>query len=317
MSTDSWTGMLSRMGVPDGPFPDRLRAWLDGVTLYGGGLVENTDTTFSSGITYPTISFEIQRFLPSEVPSQSIRFTSIRRYEYESAFSNSGIGHCVAGLDWYAHQGAGNPHLAYAHESKIDNETTATITTAVGSESQLSSNAGTITNLLGFNSRITGNAGTVDSFVGYSVGITSNSGTINSITGYEFADLGPIAPGATRAAIINRDPGAPILSAGPVIDQSITYASPAVEGFSTTVPSGKQVMLMTPAAAYSAGTINMAVKTSVHDGQTIEITSTQSVGAVTWGANGATFVYGGPASIAAGQTIRFRYFLVLDWWIRI
>jgi hypothetical protein len=279
------------------------------------GLVIDTDTSFSAGITWPTISFGVQRFEPASPPDQSVRFMGVRRFEYNTPFNNFGSGHQVGGLDWFVQTGLGNPNLAYAHEAKIDNETTATITTAVGSEAQLSSNAGTITNLFGYRARITGNAGTIGTFTGHGVDVSGSPGVISNVIGYEFPDLTAALPSSTRTAYINRDPSAPILSAGPVIDQSITYASPAADGFTVAVPDYKQVILVMPAAAYASGTIVMPAQSLLHDGQSLEVLCTQAVAALTWGYNGATFVFNAPVAIAAGQVVRLKYYQAIDWWI--
>lgn len=292
----------------------------DSDSVSGGmplGYVESTDTTTTAGVTYPAISFQIQKFKPTSNPTDAIRFTNISRYEYDTPYNNSGIGHHAAALNWYVHKGTGNSSLAYAHEAKVDNESaSATISTVVGSEAQVSSNLGTITSFIGIQARITGNAGTIGTFTGFRPDVTSSSGTLGQIIGYEFPNLSAFS-GANRQAFVNRDPAAPILSAAPIIDQSITYDSPAATGFTVTVPDKKQILLVMPSAAYASGTINLPAKAGVYDGQTLEITCTKAVTAITWGANGAAFVFGGPTSITAAQTIRFRYFLAVDWWIRI
>jgi hypothetical protein len=278
------------------------------------GLVIDTDTSFSAGITWPTISFGVQRFEPSSPPDQSVRFMGIRRFEYNTPFNNFGVGHSVAGLDWYVQTGLGNPSLAIAHEAKFDNEVAATITTAVGTEGQLSSNAGNINTFVAVRARLTGNAGTVDHFIGTGVDVSGNTGTLTKVTGLDFPDLSALT-GTARYAVNNRDPQAPIVSASPVIDQSIAYAAPAVDGFTVAVPDYKQVILVMPSAAYASGTIVMPARALLHDGQSLEVLCTQAVAAVTWGYNGATFVFNAPVAIAAGQVVRLKYYQAIDWWI--
>lgn len=281
------------------------------------GLRENTDATTATGITYPSLQFLIQHFNPTSSPTGAIRFAAISRYEYESSQSNSGAGHHVAQLDWYVQQGTGNPNLAFAHEAKFDNEVAATITTGVGSESQLASNAGTITSFYGGRSRVTGNAGTISNFYGYQVAVSANSGTVGTVVGFNFSDLTSITGITAKYSFLNQDADAPALSAAPIIDQSITYASPSATGFTVNIGARKQIALLTPAAAYAAGTINFPPKASLYDSQTAEITCSQAVTAVTWGANGAAFVLNGPSGLTAGQTVRFRYFGTIDWWVRV
>ena len=280
------------------------------------GLVENTDTTTTAGIVYPPLSFMIQHFNPTLSPAGAIRFGAISRYEYESSQSNSGAGHHVAHLAWYVHQGSGNPNMALAHEAKFDNETTATITVGIGSESQLSGNAGTISNFYGHRSRVTSNNGTIGNFVGYRPEVSTFTGTMGSAIGFEFPDMSGLT-NTIRSAIVNRDPSAPILSAAPIIDQSLTYSSPSATGFTVTIPDYKTVLLLTPSAAYAAGTVNLPSKAHVSDGQTIEITCSQPVTAITWGLNGSAWILNGPTALTSGQTVRFRYFLALDWWVRV
>ena len=280
------------------------------------GYATHTDTAGTAGIVWPALQFLVQKFAAAVSIAGAIRFAGVRRYEFESAQSNSGAGHHVAGMDWYVHKGAGNPNMAFAHEAKIDVEVLATLSLAVAGEAQISSNAGTINAAYGHRSRVTGNAGTIGAFTGYRADVTGSSGTLGTVIGYEFPDLSALAATA-RSAFVNRDPGAPILSAAPIIDQSLTYAAPSASGFTVNVPEKRQVLLLTPNAAYAAGTINFPPKATVSDGQTLEITTSQAVSAVTWGANGAAWVLNGPAALAAGSTVRFRYFAALDWWVRV
>ena len=280
------------------------------------GITINTDASGDAGLKYPELQFLIQKFAAAVSIAGAIRIGGIRRYEYESAQSNSGAGHHVAGLDWYVHKGDGNPNMAFAHEAKVDVEVASSLSLVVAAEAQISSNAGTIAAAYGHRSRITGNAGTIASYTGYRPDVGGNSGTLGAMIGYEFPDLQALA-GTERTAFVNRDPGAAILSAGPIIDQSLTYAAPSATGFTVGVPEKRQVLLLTPAADYAAGTINFPPKASLADGQTMEITTSKAVTAVTWGANGAAFVLGGPAGLTALQTVRFRYFAALDWWVRV
>lgn len=282
----------------------------------GPGITVNVDTSGDAGLKYPELQFLIQRFAAAVSIAGAIRIGGIRRYEYESTQSNSGAGHHVSGLDWYVHKGSGNANMVIAHEAKVDVESTATLSLVVAAEAQISSNAGAIANAYGHRSRITGNAGTITNYTGYRPDVGGNSGTLNNIIGYEFPDLSALASSA-RTAFVNRDPGAPILSAAPIVDQSLTYASPSATAFTVNVPAKKQILLMTPSADYAAGTINFPPKAGVVDGQMLEITTSKAVTAVTWGANGAAFVLGGPLGLTALQTVRFRYFAALDWWVRV
>lgn len=279
------------------------------------GTNTDTDTTTTSGIVDPSLQYLIQKFQPGGAITDAIRITGIRRYEYNSSQSNSGYGHHVPGLDWYVHTGSGNPGLAIAHEAKFDNESaSATITSGVGAESQLSKNEGTITSFYGHRSRITENAGTVTTFTGYHPNVENNTGTLTTVIGYEFPDLSGLIS-TKRYFGINRDPNAPFLSAAPIIDQSITYNSPSATAFTYTVPDDKQTVLLTPVDGYASGTINLPAKSGVRDGQIVEITTSQAITAVTWGLNGSAFILNAPSGLAAGQTVKFRYYFAIDWWI--
>lgn len=321
--SDSRTPTGGAGGVLSGSYPNpgfavdmATQAELDAVATakLDKGYATHTDTAGTAGIVWPALQFLVQRFTAAVSIAGAIRFAGIRRYEFESNQSNSGAGHHVAGVDWYVHKGSGNPNMAFAHEAKVDIEASATLSVVAVAEAQISSNAGTIANAYGHRSRITSNAGTITNYTGYRPDVGGNSGTLTNVIGYEFPDLSALSSSA-RTAFVNRDPGAPILSAAPIVDQSLTYASPSATAFTVNVPEKKQILLMTPSADYAAGTINFPPKAGVVDGQMLEITTSKAVTAVTWGANGAAWVLNGPAALAAGSTVRFRYFAAIDWWV--
>lgn len=285
-------------------------------TLMFQGTSFDLDTSTTSGIVWPSLQFLVQQYQPSGAIADVVRFTGIRRYEYKSAQDNSGVGHFVAGVDWYVHQGSGDPMLAIAHEAKVDNEDEdSEITKVIVSDRQVSSNEGSIATVIGGVSRITGNAGTIDTFVGDTVELGTFDGDVTNVIGTEFPDLEGKAD--SRIAYVNRDPKAPMLSAAPMVDQSVTYASPEETAFTVAIPAFKQILLLTPADTYAAGTIQFPPKASVYDCQVVEITTSHAVTAVTWDANGAGYVLNAPAGLTAGQTVRFRYFAAIDWWVRI
>lgn len=232
--------------------------------------------------------------------STQVSVAATHRSNYTSTYNLNGAGHVVPCLNWVAHQTAATLFLVIPTESKLDNESTGTITTAVLHEAQIASNLGTIGTAYAHRAQVTSNAGTIGTFVGYYM-----------------PDLTAISGITTKYCLNNRDPDAPIWSYGPIIDQSIYYASPNATGFTVTVTAHKQIALIMPAAGYATGTINFPPVAGVLDGQTLELTTTQAVTTVTWGANGAAFVYNGPAGLTAGQTVRFRYFGAVDWWVRV
>lgn len=100
------------------------------------------------------------------------------------------------------------------------------------------------------------------------------------------------------------------------------YASPNATGFVVNITAagnglGQNVfLLLTPTAAFAAGTINLPASTILSDGQDLLVTCTQAVNALTVGGNGAT-VNGAPASLAANGFFRLRYDKVNNSWYRI
>ena len=88
----------------------------------------------------------------------------------------------------------------------------------------------------------------------------------------------------------------------------VQYAAPVATGFTVTLvsTSNNQWLVMSPLAAYAAGTITFPPVASVVDNQEILIFSTQIVTALTISGNGAT-VAGSPGFISGNGAIRFKY----------
>lgn len=99
------------------------------------------------------------------------------------------------------------------------------------------------------------------------------------------------------------------------------YAAPGAAGFSVTVTplvDGSSMWLMlTPAAAYAAGTVVLPLADVCQDGQEVLATSTQAITALTIGANGATAVRGAPATLAANGFFRLRFDAIGKTWTRV
>lgn len=99
------------------------------------------------------------------------------------------------------------------------------------------------------------------------------------------------------------------------------YFAPAATGFSVTVnpttDGGGVYLLMTPVAAYAAGTIILPAKAECVDGQQVLVTSTQVVTALTVNGNGATAVNGAPTTLAANGFFKLRYDAIFASWFRI
>lgn len=99
------------------------------------------------------------------------------------------------------------------------------------------------------------------------------------------------------------------------------YFAPAATGFSVTVNpttnGGSVYLLMTPVAGYAAGTIILPAKAECQDGQTVLVSSTQAVTALTVNGNGATAVNGAPAALLANGYFKLRYDAILASWYRV
>lgn len=289
-----------------------------GAPMAGGSPAnQKTDRASGAGISMGWFGDWSLTWKPTVSPAQTITLGRVTTYNNQSTFANSGVGHSVADISWFKQQATADPVLAISHEAKVENEAAGIISTAKAYEGQLSRNDGSITTFTAVSGRVTGNAGSIGTFHSFNAEVDANGGSIGTWIGYRFKNPAGVPGITTKFAVLNEDPDAPVLSAAPVVDQSVTYASPGATGFTVTVPARKQILLMTPGAAYAAGTINFPPKASVADSQTLEVTTSQAVTAVTWGANGAAFVLNGPAGLTAGQTVRFRYFAAIDWWVRI
>lgn len=93
------------------------------------------------------------------------------------------------------------------------------------------------------------------------------------------------------------------------------YAAPAASGFSVSITNGSDNiwLILTPAAAYAAGTIVFPAVANCADRQEVIITVTEDVTTVTYDGNGAT-VADGATGFTANTSIRFKYDLVMLTW---
>lgn len=107
-----------------------------------------------------------------------------------------------------------------------------------------------------------------------------------------------------------------------------TFASPTVStnlyvpasGFNITVPtpvSEQQWMLLQPAGLLAAGTITLPLNTGVPDGTTVLITTTQEITSLTLALNGASAIFGGVTSLAAGTATVIRFYQPTNSWYQI
>lgn len=107
-----------------------------------------------------------------------------------------------------------------------------------------------------------------------------------------------------------------------------TFASPTLAtnlyvpgtGFNITVPtpvSNDQWMLLQPAGTLATGTITLPLNTGVPDGTTVLITTTQEITSLTIALNGATAIFGGVTSLAAGTATAIRFYQPTNSWYQI
>jgi hypothetical protein len=107
-----------------------------------------------------------------------------------------------------------------------------------------------------------------------------------------------------------------------------TFASPTLStnlyvpgtGFNITVPtpvSNDQWMLLQPAGTLATGTITLPLNTGVPDGTTVLITTTQEITSLTLALNGASAIYGGVTSLAAGTATAIRFYQPTNSWYQI
>ncbi|QRF55312.1 hypothetical protein [Variovorax paradoxus] len=99
------------------------------------------------------------------------------------------------------------------------------------------------------------------------------------------------------------------------------YAAPSATGFSVQikppVAGTAAFLLLTPAAAYAAGTVILPPVAECIDGQEVLVTCTQAVTALTVNGNGATAVNGAPATLAANSFFRLRFDFIAKSWYRV
>jgi hypothetical protein len=107
-----------------------------------------------------------------------------------------------------------------------------------------------------------------------------------------------------------------------------TFASPTVAtnvytpstGFNITVPTPvaqAQWMLLQPAGTLASGTITLPLNTGVPDGTELLVSTTQQITSLAFALNGATAAFGAPSSLAAGASVRLRFYLSTNSWYTI
>lgn len=133
--------------------------------------------------------------------------------------------------------------------------------------------------------------------------------TINKLTRTDTVSAGDVVPvyvqnqgdarGAAMSVLLAYLQGA--ISFPEVPGFTTQYAVPSATGFSVQVADngGDTHLIMTPTAAFAAGTIVLPALTSAVDKQTILVNTTQAITALTVDGNGATAVSGAPTSLGA------------------
>lgn len=108
-----------------------------------------------------------------------------------------------------------------------------------------------------------------------------------------------------------------LTSSGTTVTQ---YSAPAATGFNTQIAppnNGTSIfLLLTPVAGYAAGTITLPPQANCVDGQSLLVTCTQAVTALTVAGNGST-VNGAPTALAANGFFRLRFDGVFKAWYRV
>ena len=92
------------------------------------------------------------------------------------------------------------------------------------------------------------------------------------------------------------------------------YASPSATGFTVNVTEGNTWLVLTPAAGYATGTIDLP---AADHGDELLLNTTQAVTTLTISTVAGDSVVGGPTTLAANDFFRLRYDEVLNRWYRV
>lgn len=100
------------------------------------------------------------------------------------------------------------------------------------------------------------------------------------------------------------------------------YSAPSETGFSVTITDGSDDntnvhLILTPGAAYAAGTIVLPPVAGLVDKQEVLVNCTQDVTTLTVSANGATAVTGEPSGLSANDFFRLKYDAPTSTWYRV
>jgi len=91
------------------------------------------------------------------------------------------------------------------------------------------------------------------------------------------------------------------------------------DGFSIAVSQGgsNTWVLLQPVAPLASGTVTLPLNASAPDGQEVTITATQLISALSIGLNGASALFGAPASLSASTPFRLRFYRATNSWYRV
>lgn len=93
-------------------------------------------------------------------------------------------------------------------------------------------------------------------------------------------------------------------------------ASPTLAGFTVQLPStaNSLFLILTPTGTMATGTVVLPPASGAADGQQVVVYTSQEVTTLTLTPNGATAVYSGPTSIAAGGAFTLRFDRISNSW---
>ncbi len=97
------------------------------------------------------------------------------------------------------------------------------------------------------------------------------------------------------------------------------HSAPSATGFSIQVTdsSDNTWLVLTPVAAYAAGTIVLPAVANVVDKQEVLVNCTQDITTLTVNKNGATAVTGAPTSITANDSFKLKYDASTSTWYKV
>ena len=96
-----------------------------------------------------------------------------------------------------------------------------------------------------------------------------------------------------------------------------TYSPATGFNLAAPTPTSNLWLLLQPASTLATGTITLPLNTTVPDGTEILVTSTQTITSLSVSGNGASNVYGAPATLTAGGFFKLRFYQVYNAWYRV